>query len=298
MYPEVRAAVAADAGGGLGAPGFDLAAHREEARLANLRLPREDVASVEDVDADGVRCRLYVPADAAARSRRARARRRLRAQRHRRPRRHLPAHGQPGSPRGAERGLPPTARAPVPRRARRPRHGRRLAAPRGPARAVRRPRRLGRRQPRPGRRPAQPRLLQRGRAGLPLPRPAHRLPVVAAGGGVGLRPGRGDLVLGAVRPHRRPTTTTPTSRRCSPTGSTPCRPPSSPPRRPTRCATRGRSSPGGSLRRASRSSASAAWARPTASGGTRRSPPPSRWCARWPAGSTSTSRRLSGGALA
>ena len=54
MYPEVRAAVAADAGGGLGAPGFDLAAHREEARLANLRLPREDVASVEDVDADGV----------------------------------------------------------------------------------------------------------------------------------------------------------------------------------------------------------------------------------------------------
>lgn len=63
MYPEVRAAVAADAVGGLGGPGFDLAAHREEARLANLRLPREDVASVEDVDADGVPCRLYLPAD-------------------------------------------------------------------------------------------------------------------------------------------------------------------------------------------------------------------------------------------
>ena len=129
MYPEVRAAVAADAGGGLGAPGFDLAAHREEARLANLRLPREDVASVEDVDADGVRCRLYVPADPA-------------------PGVIVHAHGggfvlndidvhdgisrrmaNRGRPRGAERGLPPTARAPVSRRARRPRHGRRLAAP-------------------------------------------------------------------------------------------------------------------------------------------------------------------------
>lgn len=63
MYPEVRAAVEADTGPDLTAPGFDLAAHREEARLANLRLPREDVASVEDVDADGVPCRLFVPAD-------------------------------------------------------------------------------------------------------------------------------------------------------------------------------------------------------------------------------------------
>ncbi|WP_157559147.1 alpha/beta hydrolase [Nocardioides sp. Soil774] len=64
MYPEVRAAVKADAGPDLGAPGFDLAAHREEVRLANLALPREDVAAVADVDADGVRCRLYTPADA------------------------------------------------------------------------------------------------------------------------------------------------------------------------------------------------------------------------------------------
>lgn len=64
MYPEVRAAVEADAGPVLGAPGFDLAAHREEARQAHLRLPREDVAAVEDLDADGVRCRLFTPADA------------------------------------------------------------------------------------------------------------------------------------------------------------------------------------------------------------------------------------------
>ena len=64
MYPEVRAAVAADTSPDLTAPGFDLAAHREDVRRFNLRQPREDVASVEDVDADGVPCRLYTPADA------------------------------------------------------------------------------------------------------------------------------------------------------------------------------------------------------------------------------------------
>jgi acetyl esterase len=65
MYPEVRAAVAADAGSVQGAPGFDLAAHREEARVAALAEPREEVASAVDLDADGVRCRLYTPVDAA-----------------------------------------------------------------------------------------------------------------------------------------------------------------------------------------------------------------------------------------
>jgi acetyl esterase len=64
MYPEVRAAVAADDSPDPSAPGFDLAAHREQVRRFNLRQPREDVASVEDVDADGVPCRLYTPADA------------------------------------------------------------------------------------------------------------------------------------------------------------------------------------------------------------------------------------------
>jgi acetyl esterase len=63
MYPEVRAAVEADSSPDLRASGFDLAAHREDARLDSLRQPREDVASVEDVDADGVRCRVYTPAD-------------------------------------------------------------------------------------------------------------------------------------------------------------------------------------------------------------------------------------------
>ena len=64
MYPEVRAAVEADDSPVLSAPGFDIAAHREEVRRLNLREEREDVALVEDVDADGVRCRLYTPADA------------------------------------------------------------------------------------------------------------------------------------------------------------------------------------------------------------------------------------------
>ena len=64
MYPEVRAAVEADDSPVLSAPGFDIAAHREEVRRLNLREEREEVALVEDVDADGVRCRLYTPADA------------------------------------------------------------------------------------------------------------------------------------------------------------------------------------------------------------------------------------------
>ncbi|MBC2933191.1 alpha/beta hydrolase [Nocardioides sp. zg-1228] len=64
MYPEVRAALAGDDSPDLRAPGFNLAAHREDARRASLLEPREDVAAVEEVDADGVRCRLYTPAGA------------------------------------------------------------------------------------------------------------------------------------------------------------------------------------------------------------------------------------------
>src|SRR6476469_8190281 len=64
MYPEVRAAVEADTGPDLTAPGFDVATHRELVRQANLQLPREDVASVVDLDADGVPCRLFTPVDA------------------------------------------------------------------------------------------------------------------------------------------------------------------------------------------------------------------------------------------
>ncbi|WP_310525660.1 GNAT family N-acetyltransferase [Nocardioides sp.] len=64
MYPEVRAAVAADATPDFRADGFDLAAYREKVRLFNLAQPREDVAEATDVDADGVPCRLFTPADA------------------------------------------------------------------------------------------------------------------------------------------------------------------------------------------------------------------------------------------
>ncbi|MDZ5660181.1 alpha/beta hydrolase [Nocardioides sp. zg-1308] len=64
MYPEVRTAVEADTGMVVTDPGFDIPAQREQARAAALAEPREDVASVEEVDADGVRCRLYTPADA------------------------------------------------------------------------------------------------------------------------------------------------------------------------------------------------------------------------------------------
>lgn len=63
MYPEVRAAVAADATPDFRADGFDLVAYREKVRLFNLAQPREDVAEATDVDADGVRCRLFTPDD-------------------------------------------------------------------------------------------------------------------------------------------------------------------------------------------------------------------------------------------
>ncbi len=122
MYPEVRAAVAADAGPDFRAAGFDLAAHREEVRLASLELPREEVGEVEDVDADGVPCRLYVPAGRGGRGGGAPARRRVRLQRRRRPRRLQPPAREPVRSPGAERGLPASPRAPVPRRARRRRH--------------------------------------------------------------------------------------------------------------------------------------------------------------------------------
>ena len=64
MYPEVRAAVAADATPDFRADDFDLAAYREKVRLFNLAQPREDVAEVRDVDADGVPCRWFTPDDA------------------------------------------------------------------------------------------------------------------------------------------------------------------------------------------------------------------------------------------
>jgi len=61
MYPEIRAAVAADSTPDFRAEGFDLAAYREKARRFNLKQPREDVADATDVDADGVPCRLFTP---------------------------------------------------------------------------------------------------------------------------------------------------------------------------------------------------------------------------------------------
>lgn len=63
MYPEVRAAVEADVSPDLSVPGFDIAAYREEVRRFNLGQEREDVASAQDLDVDGVRCRLFMPTD-------------------------------------------------------------------------------------------------------------------------------------------------------------------------------------------------------------------------------------------
>jgi acetyl esterase len=62
LFPEARRAVEAAADDvPLWTEGYDIGAARAEARTAAAAEPREDVAEVLDVDADGVRCRLYVP---------------------------------------------------------------------------------------------------------------------------------------------------------------------------------------------------------------------------------------------
>lgn len=62
LHPQARAAVAAMADDlPVFDPAFDIAASRAEARAAAAEAPREHVDEVRDVDADGVRCRLYRP---------------------------------------------------------------------------------------------------------------------------------------------------------------------------------------------------------------------------------------------
>jgi acetyl esterase len=65
LHPQARAAVDAAAGTVQAfEPGFDVAADRERARAEASAAEREAVAAVQDVDAGGVRARLYTPADA------------------------------------------------------------------------------------------------------------------------------------------------------------------------------------------------------------------------------------------
>ena len=65
LHPQARAAVEAAATvPPVWTPGYDIPAVRAGDREAALAGPREDVAEVTDVDADGVRCRLYRPVDA------------------------------------------------------------------------------------------------------------------------------------------------------------------------------------------------------------------------------------------
>lgn len=62
LFPEARAAVeAAAADTPIFTEGYDVPAARAEARAAAAAEPREDVVRVSDIDADGVRCRLYRP---------------------------------------------------------------------------------------------------------------------------------------------------------------------------------------------------------------------------------------------
>lgn len=65
LFPDARRAVEAAAGEQqVFDPSYDVAAERERARVEAARQPREDVAEVRDLDADGVPVRLYRPAGA------------------------------------------------------------------------------------------------------------------------------------------------------------------------------------------------------------------------------------------
>jgi acetyl esterase len=63
LHPQARAFIE-ELGPQVFEPGFDVAASRAEARALAATAEREDVATVEDVDAGGVPARLYTPADA------------------------------------------------------------------------------------------------------------------------------------------------------------------------------------------------------------------------------------------
>ncbi len=64
LFPESRRALEQPSGPPAWSDEHDLVAERARAREEALAEPREDVAEVVDVDADGVPCRLYRPAGA------------------------------------------------------------------------------------------------------------------------------------------------------------------------------------------------------------------------------------------
>src|SRR5436190_1815032 len=63
LHPQARAALA-QAAGEPKVWDVDIAGSRTASRLEAAGQPREEVAEVRDVDAGGVRCRLYRPVDA------------------------------------------------------------------------------------------------------------------------------------------------------------------------------------------------------------------------------------------
>ena len=144
LHPQAVAALALWAQGpSVDRPRLRAGRHRRDARRrpgGGRAGAAGAVDRVEDVDADGVPCRLYVPDGAPAHDG-VPARRRLRVRRRRHPRRPVRGGSQPHRLGGARRRLPAAARAPVPRGPRRRGHRAGLAAG---------ARRRARPRPRPG----------------------------------------------------------------------------------------------------------------------------------------------------
>ena len=226
LFPEARAAVeAAAAETPVWTEGYDIVAARAANRAAALAEPREDVAEVRDLDADGVPVRLYRPEgarpgvvvhlhgggfvfhdvdvhDAGCRRLANRTGLAVLSVDYRLP----PEHRFPAAPDDVD-----TVVAWLDRE----------AAGARPRRPDVRPRRQRRRQPRARRGAAPPRPVRGGGADLPVPRPDRGLRLLPAGRRR-LRPARGRLVLAAVRRDAGRPRATRTSRRCSRTGSARC----------------------------------------------------------------------------
>lgn len=65
LFPQARRAVETSAGTpSVADPSYDIQAAREQARALALKVEREAVGEVRDIDADGVPCRLYRPVGA------------------------------------------------------------------------------------------------------------------------------------------------------------------------------------------------------------------------------------------
>ncbi|MEZ5096951.1 MAG: alpha/beta hydrolase fold domain-containing protein [Nocardioides sp.] len=225
LHPQALAAIALWAEEtSCSAPGFgpaEIAAHRDRARAEAAAEPREEVAAVREIDADGVPCRLYAPPSAATGTGAARSSSRTAAASSsaRSPPTTRARAGSPTAPvgrcsRSTTGSRPSTASRPHPTTCRQQAAGWPSTPPGwASTRAAWSASATARGQPRARGRPARSRTVRRLRARLPLHRPAAPQCVVPGRGRPRVQRRGGGLVLAHLRGRRRPGRR-PAGRRC------------------------------------------------------------------------------------